>query len=71
MAFWFKKEDVFVEMQQIVEQKPGITATELAKLLDVAPSTVYRRLPSMAEAGYLLAEDEKGGLWPFEKRVKG
>lgn len=70
MAFWSKKESDFESMEQILEQHPGITAAELARKLDVPNSTVQRRLPSMEEAGYLLSEDDKGGLWPFGRRKK-
>jgi len=68
MAFWRKNDETFDEMQQMIEQHPGLSATELARRLDVAPSTVQRRLPSMEEAGYLLAEDDQGGLWSFFKK---
>lgn len=68
MAYWRKNDGSFDEMQQLIDQHPGMTATELARLLDVAPSTVQRRLPSMEEAGYLLAEDDRGGLWSFFKK---
>lgn len=68
MAFWSKKESDFETMERILEEQPGITAAELARRLNVPNSTVQRRLPSMEEAGYLLSEDEKGGLWPFGRR---
>jgi DNA-binding IclR family transcriptional regulator len=68
MAFWSKKEPEFETMEQILEQHPGITAAELARRLDLPRSTVQRRLPSMNDAGYLLYEDEKGGLWPFGRK---
>ncbi|HHY56486.1 MAG TPA: winged helix-turn-helix domain-containing protein [Chloroflexi bacterium] len=68
MAFWQKKVDEYSDMVELIEQQPGITARELARQLDVSPSTITRRLPSLDEAGILLAEDDKGGLWPFGKR---
>lgn len=68
MAFWNKKEPEFEDMAEVIEQQPGISASELARQLGVTTSTVTRRLPSMDEAGILLFEDEKGGLWPFGKR---
>ncbi len=67
MAFWRKNELDYEQMQRLIEQQPGINPNHLAEHLGVAPSTVQRRLPSMEEAGYLLFEDEKGGLWPFLK----
>lgn len=68
MAFWNKKADEYSEMVELIEQQPGISARELARQLEVAPSTITRRLPGLDDAGILLAEDEKGGLWPFGKR---
>ena len=68
MAFWSKKEPEFEDMAALIEQEPGISASELARRLEVPTSTVTRRLPSLDEAGMLLREDEKGGLWPFGKR---
>lgn len=69
MSFWRKKEEEFEEVQQLIEQQPGISIRELARQLGVAPSTIARRLPSMEEAGILLAEDDDGGLWPFDEEV--
>jgi DNA-binding IclR family transcriptional regulator len=68
MAFWSKKQEEFEEMDHIIQQQPGIRPAELARHLEVARSTVQRRLPSMEEAGYLYSEDEGGGLWPFGRR---
>ncbi len=67
MAFWHSKRDERELMDQIIRQNPGIRPAELARQLDVARSTVLRRLPSLEEAGYLYSEDERGGLWPFER----
>lgn len=66
MAHWQKKEPEFSEMNQAVVKRPGITAAALARQLAVDRSTVLRRLPSMAEAGYLLYEDDEGKLYPFD-----
>jgi DNA-binding IclR family transcriptional regulator len=68
MAFWRKKRKTFYKMDRIIRKKPGIRPAELARQLDVHRSTVMRRLPSMEEAGYLYAEDEDGGLWPFKRK---
>ncbi len=68
MAFWSKKEPEFEEMAERIEQQPGISASELARQLGVPTSTITRRLPSLDDAGILVAEDDKGGLWPFGKR---
>jgi DNA-binding IclR family transcriptional regulator len=69
LAFWHKKRKEFDRMDRLIRAEPGIRPAELAQRLHVARSTVTRRLPSMEEAGYLYAEDERGGLWPF-RRVK-
>jgi DNA-binding IclR family transcriptional regulator len=68
MAFWSKKRMEFEQTDHIIRENPGITPAELARKLDVARSTVTRRLPSLEEAGYLYTEDERGGLWPFGRR---
>jgi len=68
MAFWHKKEADFEEMYQIIEEEEGVYARELAKQIGVSPSTIIRSLPSMEEAGYLLAEDDEGKLWPFKRK---
>lgn len=65
MAFWQKKEDDFQEMFEMLEEDPGLSAREIARRMEISPSTVTRTLPSMEETGFLLSEDEKGGLWPF------
>lgn len=67
MAFWQKKQSEREQMDEIIRRNPGIRQAELARRLDVARSTVARRLPSMEEAGYLYAEDDRGGLWPFKR----
>lgn len=66
MAHWQKKEPDFAEMHEVIVRQPGIRPAEIAELLAVERSTVTRRLPSMAEAGFLLYEDDKGGLYPFD-----
>jgi len=70
MAFWSKKVDELDETYGKIEANPGLNPTELAEQLGVASSTIQRRLPSLEEAGFLLAEDEMGGLWPFGKNSK-
>ena len=65
--FWRKKEPDFDEMDQVIQQNPGVRPVEVARQMNVARSTVSRRLASMEEAGYLYYEDERGGLWPFGK----
>jgi Mn-dependent DtxR family transcriptional regulator len=66
--FWSKKEPEFDEVDQLIQQKPGIRPADVAKAIKVSPSTISRRLPSMEEAGYLYYEDDDGKLYPFEKK---
>jgi DNA-binding MarR family transcriptional regulator len=68
MAHWQRKEKDFEQMDRIIRQRPGIRPAELARKLNVARSTVTRRLPSLEEAGYLYSEDDRGGLHPFKRR---
>ena len=68
MSFWRKNNREYDRMAEIITEQPGIKPNKLAERLGVAPSTVQRRLPSLEEAGYLLYEDEQGGLWPFHKK---
>ncbi len=68
MAFWRKRKDEFEDMDNLIQEKPGIVPAKIANKLDVARSTILRRLPSVEEAGYLYYEDDDGGLWPFKRR---
>lgn len=68
MAFWQKKTEEYEEMSQLIGHNEGIRQATVAQKLGVAKSTVQRRLASMEEAGILLSEDDKGGLWVFGKR---
>ncbi len=67
MAHWRKSEVNYEEIQRVLEGAPGLSLREVARRLDVAPSTVMRSLPGMEEAGYLLSEDDDGRLWPFDR----
>ena len=67
MAIWRKKEPDFERMDHLIQQTPGISPAELARQLGLPRSTIIRRLPGLEEAGYLYAEDNQGGLWPFKK----
>jgi DNA-binding IclR family transcriptional regulator len=68
MSHWHQKETEFEQMHRLLQQTPGLTATDLAQQLGVPPSTILRRLPGMEAAGYLLSEDKRGGLWPFGRK---
>jgi DNA-binding IclR family transcriptional regulator len=50
-----------------VEEHPGEHAGAIARLLGIHRSEVTRALPALEKKGYLLSEDEKGRLWPFQK----
>jgi Mn-dependent DtxR family transcriptional regulator len=56
------------EIYTAVEEHPGQRPSVIAQLLDVPRSTVTRSLPALEEKGYLLSEDEQGGLWPFRRQ---
>ncbi len=51
-----------------IEENPGERPGFLAKLLNLPRSSVTRSLPTMEEEGYLLSEDNNGGLWPFRRK---
>lgn len=51
-----------------IEENPGERPGFFARMLDIPRSSVTRSLPTMEEEGYLLSEDEKGGLWPFRSK---
>jgi hypothetical protein len=42
MAFWRKKQAEFDEMDQIIQENPGIRPAELVRQLGVARSTILR-----------------------------
>ncbi len=69
MAFWQKKEAEFEATYELLEEHGGMRPADVARQMDVEPSTVGRRLAGMEEAGYLLSEDDKGGLWPFKRKA--
>jgi DNA-binding IclR family transcriptional regulator len=66
-VFWRKKEPSLHELDQLIQQNPGIRPAELAKRMKVSRSTIIRTLPTLEEAGFHYFEDERGGLWPFTK----
>ena len=70
MAFWHTKRNEYEEMDRIIRENPGLSPAELARLLGVARSTVLRRLPGLEEAGYLYSEDERGRLYPFNRKTR-
>ncbi len=53
------------QINDYVQQHPGVRPAEIARQLDVPRSSVTRALPALEEQGYLLSEDHRGRLWPF------
>ena len=58
-------------LYEAVETHPGERAGFLARLLGVDRSTVTRTLPALEDQGFLLSEDQKGRLWPFQRPKDG
>jgi Mn-dependent DtxR family transcriptional regulator len=56
------------EIARYIENHPHSRPIEIARGLDLYPSTVMRTLPALEEAGILLSEDERGRLSLFGKR---
>ena len=55
------------KIYKTVDQNPGKRPGFIARLLGISRSQVTRAMPAMQDNGYLLSEDEKGGLWVFRK----
>ncbi len=63
------KRERLEQMADVIEQHPkGISQSELARQMDMPRSTVKRDLPTLEQAGILLAEDERGQLSMFRRR---
>lgn len=52
---------------QAVGANPGQKAGFLAQILGLHRSEVTRSLPSLDKHGFYLSEDERGGLWVYNK----
>lgn len=50
-----------------IEEYPGRRPAWFARRLGLHRSEVIRALPALEEKGFLLIEDERGGLWPFRR----
>ena len=55
------------KLYDAVENHPGKQPGFFAQLLNLPRSSVTRSLPSLEDEGYLLSEDDRGGLWPFRR----
>jgi DNA-binding MarR family transcriptional regulator len=62
------RQERILSIYHICEAYPGRRPGFLASLLGLHRSEVTRSLPILEEKGYLLSEDERGGLWPFRKK---
>lgn len=62
------KRERLEQMAEVIEQRPGISQSELACQLGIPRSTVKRDLPTLEQVGILLAEDEGGRLSLFGRR---
>ncbi len=56
------------EIADYIERHPRCKPIEIARELDLRPSTVARSLPALEEVGILLSEDDRGRLSLFGKR---
>ncbi|MCS6843456.1 MAG: winged helix-turn-helix transcriptional regulator [Caldilineales bacterium] len=56
------------EIADYVERHPHCKPIEIARHLNLQPSTVTRSLPALEDAGILLSEDDRGRLSLFGKR---
>ncbi len=69
MSIWRRRKQADYErMIRLIQQQPGIRPAELARRLGISRSTVQRRLPTLEALGYLLYEDERGGLFFWRRR---
>jgi len=48
-----------------IKQRPGSRPGLIARLLGLNRSEVMRALPALERKGFLVSEDDRGGLWPF------
>ena len=60
-------EEKMCSLYEVIRSYPGERPGALAEEVGLSRSEVMRLLPSMNDSGYLLFEDERGGLWPFPK----
>ena len=56
------------EVSQLFHSKPGRIAGEYARMLGIHREDFSRVLVQLNDRGVLLSEDEKGRLWPFDKK---
>ena len=61
------KEERLIGIYCTIEKYPGKRPGFIAHVMGVNRSEVTRALPALNDKGYLVSEDQKGGLWPFRK----
>ena len=57
-----RSEAIYQKVREYPGERPGF----IARLLGLSRSPVNRSQPRMESRGYLLSEDERGGLWLFK-----
>ncbi len=57
-----------ISLKVAVESNPGKRAGFFAQLLGWRREEVSRALTTLNDKGVFFWEDEKGGLWPFDRR---
>lgn len=50
-----------------IQQRPGIKPAEIARLLGMHRSAITRALVELETQNLLVSEDDRGGLWPFNR----
>ena len=56
-----------VAIWDYVERHPGCRQSHIAAALGAYRSTIMRQMPVMEEGGFLLWEDDNGGLYLFRR----
>jgi hypothetical protein len=56
-------------LRKAIETHPGNRAGFFARLLDWHREEVNRKLVTLNDRGVLLWEDDRGGLWLFDKKI--
>jgi DNA-binding IclR family transcriptional regulator len=62
-------DDRLTKIYRKFEEHPGRRPGFIARLLGLHRSEVIRALPALEDRGFLLSEDQGGGLWPFRKKA--
>ena len=60
----------WADIYRVVKDNPGINKPLAARLIGVEPRTMDGLLCGMDNAGYMLAEDDKGRLWVMDESLR-